>query len=111
MATRPPWDLAVARTDSSAPSSSCPRLVSGRPASGDGDGLTSRLNRSSSRVRRGSPASSRMAWFLVRGWPWSSIRNSSSSAPMVRGPSPNPGRSSSCSSASRQWSSRSVKRA
>jgi hypothetical protein len=35
MATRPPWDLAVARTDSSAPSSSWPRPVSGSLANGE----------------------------------------------------------------------------
>jgi hypothetical protein len=67
MATRPPWAAAVALTDSSAPSSSWARPVSGWPASGNGEGLTSRLNRSSSRVRRGSPASLRMDWFLARG--------------------------------------------
>ncbi len=83
MAIRPPCQAAARRTMLSAWSSSLANAAKGRPWSGAGVRLSSRLNRSISRTTRGSPASARTTWFSGRARPWLSTRNSSSSAPTL----------------------------
>ena len=110
-ATRPPWSLAAWATRSASRFSSPPSAVNGRPASNAGEALSSRLQRFSSSVTRGSATAARMAWLRGSGRPALSMRNSSSSAPMVAGPAPKPGWLSSCPSTVRHSSSRWAKRA
>jgi len=104
--TRPPCQAAARRTIPSAWSSSLAMAAKGRPASGAGGRLSSRLNRSISSTTRGSAVSALTSWLRGRARPWPSTRNSSSSAPTVAGPVPNPGRCSSRPSAARHSSSR-----
>ena len=109
-ATRPPWARAARRTSVSASSISRWSTPNGRPASDVWRRLHSRLKRSSSTVTRGSTVSPNTFRFNGSGRVSASTSASSSSAPIEVAPSPNPGRSSSSRRATRQRSSRKLKR-
>jgi hypothetical protein len=81
------------------------------PRERDGPRVDLEVKRSISSEMRASSAAARTARFTGSGRPTSSMTATSSSAPSVVGPTPNPGRASTVAIASKLSSSRSPNRA
>ena len=88
---RAPAEAAARATSASPAARSSPSASIGRPASGTGAELISRLKRSSSRSTSRSPAAARTSSFTGAGCAAASTRPISSSAPIDGGPCPEAG--------------------